>query len=82
MNDAKVGVTTLRLERLIPSPPRFFRALDRPAQLLIRARCSRPRRQARRPLAHHLAPPDGGMMATSGAYRIVEPLRRLVFTWA
>jgi uncharacterized protein YndB with AHSA1/START domain len=82
--------TTLRLERLIPSPPDLLFALwIEPAHLLKwwapdgyepavdildTRRGGRWRMILRRP--------DGGAVAASGVYRIVEPPRRLVFTWA
>jgi uncharacterized protein YndB with AHSA1/START domain len=82
--------TTLRLERLIPSPPALLFALwVEPAQLLkwwapdgyepvVDILDARPGGRWRMILRR----PDGGALATSGAYRIVEPPRRLVFTWA
>ena len=85
-----IGDATLRLERLIPSPPEALFALwVEPAQLLkwwapdgyepaVDILDTRPGGRWRMILRR----PDGGAMATSGVYRIVEPPRRLVFTWA
>jgi uncharacterized protein YndB with AHSA1/START domain len=82
--------TTLRLERLIPSPPELLFALFvEPAQLLrwwapdgyepsIDALDANPGGRWRTTMRR----PDGGEIATSGIYRVVEPPRRLVFTWA
>jgi len=82
--------TTLRLERLIPSPPEVLFALFvEPAQLLrwwapdgyepsIDALDASPGGRWRTTLRR----PDGAEIATSGIYRVVEPPRRLVFTWA
>jgi uncharacterized protein YndB with AHSA1/START domain len=88
MNDA--SDTTLRLERLIASPPELLFALwIEPAHLLkwwapdgyepaIDVLETRPGGRWRMILRR----PDGCAMATSGVYRVVEPPRRLVFTWA
>ena len=82
--------TTLRLERLIPSPPEVLFALFvEPAQLLrwwapdgyepsIDALDASPGGRWRTILRR----PDGGAVATSGVYRVVEPPRRLAFSWA
>jgi len=90
MSDAKVSETTLRLERLIPAPPEILFALwTEPAQLLkwwapegyepsVHALDTRPGGLWRTTLRRS----DGSMLATSGVYRIVEPPRRLAFTWA
>jgi uncharacterized protein YndB with AHSA1/START domain len=90
MSNAEVNETTLRLERLIPSPPEILFALwTEPAQLLrwwapegyepsVQALDARPGGRWRTSLRR----PDGSMLATSGVYRIVEPPRRLAFTWA
>jgi len=89
-NNAEANETTLRLERLIPSPPEILFALwTEPAQLLrwwapegyepsVDALDTRPGGRWRTTLRR----PDGSMLATSGVYRIVEPPRRLAFTWA
>jgi uncharacterized protein YndB with AHSA1/START domain len=90
MSHGKASETTLRLERLIPSPPEVLFALwTQPAQLV---RWWAP--EGYESAVHHLdARPggrwrvtmrrsDGGVVATSGVYRIVEPPRRLAFTWA
>jgi uncharacterized protein YndB with AHSA1/START domain len=90
MSDAEVDETTLRLERLIPSPPEILFALwTEPAHLLkwwapegyepsVDALDIRPGGRWRTTLRR----PDGSILATSGVYRIVEPPRRLAFTWA
>jgi uncharacterized protein YndB with AHSA1/START domain len=90
MSEANANETTLRLERLIPSPPEILFALwTEPAQLVrwwapdgyepeIDTLDTRPGGRWRTILRR----PDGSQLATSGVYRIVEPPRRLVFTWA
>jgi uncharacterized protein YndB with AHSA1/START domain len=90
MNDEKMSETTLRLERLIPSPPEILFALwTEPAHLLkwwapdgyepaVDTLETRPGGRWRTTLRR----PDGSVLATSGVYRIVEPPRRLAFTWA
>jgi uncharacterized protein YndB with AHSA1/START domain len=90
MSDAEVSETTLRLERLIPSPPEVLFALwTEPAQLLrwwapegcktsIHALDMRPGGRWRTSLRRS----DGSVLAMSGVYRIVEPPRRLAFSWA
>jgi uncharacterized protein YndB with AHSA1/START domain len=90
MNEAKVSETTLRLERLIPSPPEVLFALwTDPAQLLrwwgpegyeasVHVLDARPGGRWRTTLRGS----DGNVLAMSGVYRIVEPPRRLAFTWA
>ena len=90
MSDAKVSETTLHLERLIPAPPEVLFALwTEPAQLLrwwapegyepaVHTLDTRPGGRWRITLRR----PDGGALAMSGLYRIVEPPRRLAFTWA
>jgi uncharacterized protein YndB with AHSA1/START domain len=90
MSDAKVSETTLRLERLIPSPPEvLFAFWTEPAQLLrwwgpegyetsVQALDTRPGGRWRTTLRRS----DGSVLAMSGVYRIVEPPRRLAFTWA
>jgi len=82
--------TTLRLERLIPSPPEVLFALFvEPARLLrwwapdgyepsIDALDACPGGRWRTILRR----PDGGAIATSGVCRVVEPPRRLAFSWA
>ena len=84
-----IGDTTLRLKRLIPSPPEALFALwVEPAQLLkwwapdgyepaVDILDTRPGGRWRLILRR----PDGGAMATNGVFLIVEPPRRLVFTW-
>jgi uncharacterized protein YndB with AHSA1/START domain len=81
---------TLRLERLIPmQPDRLFALWTEPAQLAkwwapegyepsVHVLDSRPGGRWR--VAMRRA--DGNEVATSGVYRIVEPPRRLAFTWA
>lgn len=90
MSDAEASDTTVRLERLIPSPPEMLFALwTEPAQLVrwwapegyeatVHALEARPGGRWRTTLRRA----DGGVMAMSGVYRIVEPPRRLAFTWA
>ena len=90
MSDAEVSETTLRLERLIPSPPEvLFAFWTEPAQLLrwwgpegyetsVQALDTRPGGRWRTTLRRS----DGSVLAMSGVYRIVEPPRRLAFTWA
>jgi uncharacterized protein YndB with AHSA1/START domain len=90
MSDAEVSETTLRLERLIPSPPEVLFALwTEPAQLLrwwapegceasVHALDTRPGGRWRTSLRRS----DGSVLAMSGVYRIVEPPRRLAFSWA
>jgi uncharacterized protein YndB with AHSA1/START domain len=82
--------TTLRLERLIASPPEILFALwTKPVHLLrwwapdgyepvVEALEAKPGGRWRIILRRA----DGGEVATSGIYRIVEPPRRLAFTWA
>jgi uncharacterized protein YndB with AHSA1/START domain len=82
--------TMLRLERLIPSPPELLFSLwTDPAQLLrwwapegyqpeVDALDARPGGRWRTILRRA----DGHTLATSGIYRIVEPPRRLAFSWA
>jgi uncharacterized protein YndB with AHSA1/START domain len=90
MSDEELNETTLRLERLIPSPPEILFALwTEPAQLLrwwapdgyeasAELLETRPGGRWRTTLSKS----DGSMLATSGVYRVVEPPRHLVFTWA
>jgi len=87
MSDAE---TTLRIERLIAAPPEVLFALwVEPAQLLkwwapdgceasVDVLEVRPGGGWRTTLHK----PDGSRASTSGLYRIVEPPRRLSFTWA
>ncbi len=87
ISNAQAEDTTLRLERLIAAPPEVLFALwTEPAQLI---RWWAPEGYEReqdfgRSEEHTstLRKPDGSMLATSGVYRIVEPPRRLAFTWA
>jgi len=90
MIDARMGDTTLRLERLIASPPEVLFALwTEPAQLLkwwapegfepsIHWLDTRPGGRWRVAMRNA----DGRVVVTSGIYRIVDPPRRLTFTWA
>jgi uncharacterized protein YndB with AHSA1/START domain len=90
MNAASTGDTTLRLERLIPSPPEVLFALwTEPSQLLkwwapeglepaVHLLDVRPGGRWR--IAMRRA--DGGVIVTTGIYRIIEPPHRLTFTWA
>ena len=82
--------TTLRLERLIPiQPHRLFALWTQPAQLAkwwapegykpdVHALNSRPGGHWRITMRHV----DGHEIAHSGVFRIVDPPRRLSFTWA
>jgi uncharacterized protein YndB with AHSA1/START domain len=90
MNNAELSETTLRLERLIPlSPEALFALWTQPAHLvrwwapegyepLVDSLDTRPGGIWRVALRR----PDDSVLATSGVYRIVEPPRRLAFTWA
>jgi uncharacterized protein YndB with AHSA1/START domain len=90
MSIAETSETTLRVERLIPSPPEVLFALwTDPAQLIrwwapegyeasVRSLDTRPGGGWRITLHR----PDGSVLAMSGIYRIVEPPHRLAFTWA
>jgi uncharacterized protein YndB with AHSA1/START domain len=90
MSDAKASETTLRLERLIPSPPEvLFTLWTTPAQLVrwwapegyvasVHDLDTRPGGRWRVTMRRS----DGGVVVTSGVYRIVDPPRRLAFTWA
>jgi len=90
MSNAKESETTLRLERLIPTPPEvLFQLWTEPAQLLrwwgpdgyeasVHTLDARPGGRWRTTLRR----PDGSVLAMSGVYCIVEPPRRLAFTWA
>jgi uncharacterized protein YndB with AHSA1/START domain len=81
---------TLRMERLVASPPEVLFALwAEPAQLVrwwapdgceaaVDMLDVRPGGRWRTTLTK----PDGSQASTSGTYRIVEPPRRLCFTWA
>jgi uncharacterized protein YndB with AHSA1/START domain len=81
---------SLRLERLIAmEPDRLFALWTEPAQLAtwwapegyepaVHVLDSRPGGRWRITMRR----PDGHEVATSGVYRIVEPPRRLSFTWA
>jgi uncharacterized protein YndB with AHSA1/START domain len=90
MSNTQTDETTLRLERLIPSTPETLFALwTEPARLLqwwapdgyelsVHALDTRPGGHWRTILRR----PDGSKLAMSGVYRIVEPPKRLTFTWA
>jgi len=90
MSDPGVDETTLRLERLIASPPEALFALwTEPAQLIrwwapegyepsVDALDTRPGGRWRTTLRR----PDGSVLATSGVYRVVDPPRLLAFSWA
>jgi uncharacterized protein YndB with AHSA1/START domain len=90
MSDVTAGEATLRLERLIPSPPdELFALWTQPAQLAkwwapdgyqatVHELDVRPGGRWRTTLRAA----DGRVVATRGVYRVVEPSRRLVFTWA
>jgi uncharacterized protein YndB with AHSA1/START domain len=90
MNDIEVDDTTLRLERLIAAPPELvFGLWTEPATL---AGWWAPEGYA--PAAHALDTRPGGhwrtsfrgadntVLTMSGVYRVVEPPRRLAFSWA
>ena len=82
--------TTLRLERLIPMDPEpLFALWTEPAQLVkwwapegyqasVDMLDSKPAGRWRVTMRRA----DGGEVATSGVYRIVDPPHRLSFTWA
>jgi uncharacterized protein YndB with AHSA1/START domain len=88
MSDVEDSI--LRLERLIASPPEMLFALwIEPAELVkwwapdgyaavVDMLDARPGGRWRALLRR----PDGSGVATSGVYRIVEPPRRLAFSWA
>jgi uncharacterized protein YndB with AHSA1/START domain len=90
MSEAAMSETTLRLERLIPTPPEvLFTLWTDPRELakwwapdgfqaVVDALDTRPGGRWRIVL-HRL---DGAPLALSGAFRTVEPPRRLSFTWA
>ena len=90
MSNAKESETTLRLERLIASPPEvLFGLWTEPVQLLkwwgpdgyetsVHSLETRPGGRWRIILRRS----DGSALAMSGVYRIIEPPRRLAFTWA
>jgi uncharacterized protein YndB with AHSA1/START domain len=90
MSNAKESETTLRLERLIASPPEvLFGLWTEPVQLLkwwgpdgyeTSVHCLETRPGGRWRII--LRRSDGSALAMSGVYRIVEPPRRLAFTWA
>jgi len=90
MNGVDANETTLRLERLIAAPPEILFALWlEPAQLAkwwapdgyeASVDVFEPIPGGRWRVI--LRSSDGRVAATSGVYRIVEPSRRLVFTWA
>jgi uncharacterized protein YndB with AHSA1/START domain len=90
MSRGKMDETALRLERLIPSPPEvLFAFWTEPAKLLtwwgpegyeasVHSLDTKPDGRWRITLRRS----DTGVRAVSGVYRIVEPPRRLAFTWA
>jgi uncharacterized protein YndB with AHSA1/START domain len=90
MSNGGEDETTLRLERLIPSPPDvLFAFWTEPARLLtwwgpegyeasVHSLDTKPGGRWRITLRRS----DTGVRAVSGVYRIVEPPRRLAFTWA
>jgi uncharacterized protein YndB with AHSA1/START domain len=87
---SEVEETTLRLERLIAAPPEIlFELFVRPDELVkwwapdgfvavVDTLNVQPGGRWRTMLRR----PDGSGLATSGIYRVVEPPRRLAFTWA
>jgi uncharacterized protein YndB with AHSA1/START domain len=90
MSNAAMSETTLRLERMIPAPPEVLFALWTDPRELVKwwapdgfkavvdTLDASPGGRWRIVL-HRF---DGGLLALSGAFRIVEPPRRLAFTWA
>jgi uncharacterized protein YndB with AHSA1/START domain len=90
MSNAAASETALRIERLIPAPPGVLFALwTDPTELvkwwapdgyeaLVDTLDVRPGGRWRIVLRRS----EGGSLALSGLYRIVEPPRRLAFTWA
>jgi uncharacterized protein YndB with AHSA1/START domain len=90
MSNVEADQTTLRMERLIAAPPEILFALwMEPAQLAkwwapdgyeASVDALEPFPGGRWRVVMRGA--DGRVVATSGVYRIVEPPRRLVFTWA
>jgi uncharacterized protein YndB with AHSA1/START domain len=90
MIDVESSDTTLRLERLIPSPPEILFALWTQSAALVRwwapdgyeasvdALDARPGGRWRISLHR----PDSAALAMSGVYSIVERPHRLAFTWA
>ena len=90
MSNAEESETTLRLERLIASPPEvLFGLWTEPVQLLkwwgpdgyetsVHSLETRPGGRWRIILRRS----DGSALAMSGVYRIIEPPRRLAFSWA
>jgi uncharacterized protein YndB with AHSA1/START domain len=90
MSNARESETTMRLERLIASPPEvLFGLWTEPVQLLkwwgpdgyeTSVHCLETRPGGRWRII--LRRSDGGALAMSGVYRIIEPPRRLAFTWA
>jgi uncharacterized protein YndB with AHSA1/START domain len=90
MSNDDLSDITLRLERLIPSAPEVLFALwTDPTQLLLwwapegyepSVDILETRPGGRWRITLHR--PDGSTIAMSGVYLIVEPPRRLAFTWA
>ena len=82
--------TTLRLERMIPMEPETLFALwIEPAQLVkwwapdgYAASVDQLESKAAGRWRVTMRKPDGEEVATSGVYRVVDPPRRLCFTWA
>ena len=90
MTAATAEDTVLRLERLIPvSPERVFALWSEPAQLVkwfgpdgysipSHALDIRPGGKWRITMRS----PEGGTHTVSGVYRVIDPPRKIVFTWA
>jgi uncharacterized protein YndB with AHSA1/START domain len=90
MTSTEADETTLRLERMIPASPEILFALWVEPEQLVRwwapdgyqpsvdALETRPGGRWR----VRLRGPDGATPSMSGVYRIVEPPRRLAFSWA
>jgi uncharacterized protein YndB with AHSA1/START domain len=82
--------TTLRLERLIPSSPDALFALWTEPALLVRwwapdgfeASIQSLDLQPGGGWRIAMHRPGGGVLTTSGVFRVVEPPHRLAFTWA
>jgi uncharacterized protein YndB with AHSA1/START domain len=90
MKDTEAGGDTLRLERLIASPPEVLFALWTEPDHLLKwwgpEECETLVHTLDLRAGGHwrivLRRPNDSALAISGVYRVVEPPRRLVFTWA
>ena len=89
MSEVDQGETTLRLVRLIPSPPEaLFKLWTEPAQLVrwwapdgFEASVQALETTAGGRWRIILRRPDGRELAMRGVFLVVEPPRRLAFTW-